>query len=242
MCWKGGEPLSEKVVVVVAGQSWIGITLLTVVRCVVLWTGEESSFLARWPRLVILASWIMVITTGFLLIYSSWGTLEHTGTDAVISKWTGQLIRVILQESSAPFLRLESFRRRWQGEKVFENSSISLAFTHCHSLHAHHGLLLSHVRENSTVSQVNPELWEQQSRIHHLASQRSAILQNDFPRRWDGFRVLCVFHCNRLNPVGLLDIQYWLLMLHCSIGVPPKPEIIHYSSLTLRPWSLKDGA
>ena len=63
-----------------SGQSWMGITLLILVKCVALWTnGGEDSFLAKWPRFVILITWLAVISVVAVIINYTWETQEHTG-------------------------------------------------------------------------------------------------------------------------------------------------------------------
>ena len=57
----------------------MGIALLILVKCVALWTHGGQSFLAKWPRFVILSTWLTVISVVAAIVNYTWETLEHTG-------------------------------------------------------------------------------------------------------------------------------------------------------------------
>ena len=70
--------LQQSIFLFIPVQSWLGITLLILVKCLTLWT-NETNFLARWPNYVILCNWTISSICVALSMNSSWGTVEHTG-------------------------------------------------------------------------------------------------------------------------------------------------------------------
>jgi hypothetical protein len=62
----------------VAGETWVMLAFLSIVRCIAIQTGERS-FILEWTRTLVAASWIpssIVILTGIIMSFRNSG---HTG-------------------------------------------------------------------------------------------------------------------------------------------------------------------